>query len=72
MAAMMQRPMTVIQLTEENGGIDSLLAVFAAIVKYSEGSTMLDVRIGINPVDSGITFSVNGLPWSPPIAGEIS
>ena len=30
------------------------------------------IRVGIDPLDNGLKFSVNGSTWSPPIAGVVS
>ena len=34
------------------------------------GSVVHSIRVGIDPLDSGLKFSVNYKTWSPPIRGE--
>lgn len=61
--------MHVIQLSDE--GLKDLLSMMSTIVKYAETvGNVLDIRVGIDPEDNGVKFSVNGQVWSPPAEGE--
>lgn len=52
--------------------VAELIYAMDTIVKYADRSTVLDIRVGIDPLDNGVKFSVNGLVWSPRIKGDIT
>jgi hypothetical protein len=64
--------MIVIQLTTERRGLGDLIDMMRSIVQFVDnGNVLLDIRVGIDPVDNGAKFSVNGHTWSPPAHGII-
>lgn len=64
--------MTVIQIADHSE-IAELLTVLLAITAFDTPTRpLLDVRVGIDPQDDGLKFSINGMTWSPPIVGIIS
>lgn len=55
-------------------------AQLARLLKYFEmiqdialrgGGTLRSVRVGIDPLDNGVKFSVDHGTWSPPMRGKI-
>lgn len=62
--------MKIIELTHSNDGIPDLIEVLDAIAGVKD--TLVSVRVGIDPMDNGLKFSVNWGTWSPPIYGELS
>ena len=62
--------MNVIEITYAEDGIPELIEVLEAVTQMK--SELVSVRVGIDPLDKGLKFSVNWGLWSPPIQGAIS
>ena len=62
--------MYVIQISGQDD-LAEAMELFSAVLKWDEQNPLLDLRIGIDPLDNGFKVSVNGLTWSPPITGTI-
>lgn len=61
--------MKVIEITHASEGLVDLLNVISVI---SDMSPAIDsIRVGIDPLDNSLKFSVNWGTWSPPIYGLI-
>jgi len=69
---MTNKPMTVIELTEVDGGLQATLDMMRSIVEFNTAQHILDLRVGIDPMDNGLKFSVDGGVWSPPARGIVT
>lgn len=51
-----------------------LMETMSNIVGMSDAvpGGLTSLRVGIDPLDNGLKFSVEGSTWSPPYKGEIS
>lgn len=68
---MTNQRMTVIQVSDRDE-VEGLLTMMSTILDFDTAHFVLDVRVGIDPLDNGVKFSVNGMTWSPPIKGVIN
>jgi hypothetical protein len=69
---MTDKPMTFIELTEVEGGLPRALEMMRSIIEFADANTIFDLRVGIDPIDHGLKFSVNRATWTPPARGIIS
>lgn len=62
--------MFVIEITDK----DAMKRLVAYCADITDQGTRghYSVRVGIDPLDNGLKFSVNNSTWSPPIRGAIS
>lgn len=65
--------MTVIEITDPRT-MALLMEAMSNIVGMSDAVAggLRSLRVGIDPLDGGLKFSVEGSTWSPPYKGEIS
>lgn len=61
--------MKVIDITDQ-GVINMLMAYFASFVE--KGGPFHSIRVGIDPMDNGLKFSVDYGTWSPPLNGNVT
>lgn len=68
-----QPRMTVIDITDPRV-MAMLIEAMANIVGMSDAvrGGLTSIRVGIDPLDNGLKFSVERSTWSPPYRGEIS
>jgi hypothetical protein len=64
--------MIVITVTHERDALDRLMSMFYTMLNEWERDTITSIRVGIDPMDDGVKFSVNHATWSPPCYGVIS
>ena len=62
------------KLDDADNGPAMLMETMSNIVGMSDaiGGGLTSLRVGIDPLDNGIKFSVEHSTWSPPYRGEIS
>lgn len=63
--------MIVITVTGERDALERLMSMFFTMLHEWERDTITEVRVGIDPLDNGVKFSVNRGTWSPPCYGVI-
>lgn len=66
------RPMIVIEL--DGPALDLALDMMRNVIAEAESGAfgVGHLRVGIDPLDSGLKFSVDGGTWSPPVPGKIT